>query len=115
MTSNDKDFRFMATNDLMTELQKDSIKLDDDSERKVGCSVCVCVCVCELQRLKQYMYQHSVTHTHFDIGSDKELCFILQQSHWAEEHDPSRTSLTLVMLNKLRCHAHFQFSANLIT
>ncbi|PNJ63382.1 CAND1 isoform 6, partial [Pongo abelii] len=26
---------FMATNDLMTELQKDSIKLDDDSERKV--------------------------------------------------------------------------------
>jgi len=36
MTSNDKDFRFMATNDLMTELQKDSIKLDDDSERKVN-------------------------------------------------------------------------------
>ena len=36
MTSNDKDFRFMATNDLMTELQKDSIKLDDDSERKVS-------------------------------------------------------------------------------
>ncbi|XP_041975254.1 cullin-associated NEDD8-dissociated protein 1 [Aricia agestis] len=35
MTSIDKDFRFMATNDLMTELQKDSIKLDDDSERKV--------------------------------------------------------------------------------
>ncbi|ETE65812.1 Cullin-associated NEDD8-dissociated protein 1, partial [Ophiophagus hannah] len=29
------DLRFMATNDLMTELQKDSIKLDDDSERKV--------------------------------------------------------------------------------
>lgn len=35
MTSTDKDFRFMATNDLMTELQKDSIKLDDESERKV--------------------------------------------------------------------------------
>lgn len=35
MTSSDKDFRFMATNDLMTELQKDSIKLDDESERKV--------------------------------------------------------------------------------
>ncbi|KAF4529721.1 hypothetical protein B566_EDAN015350, partial [Ephemera danica] len=33
--STDKDFRFMATNDLMSELQKDSIKLDDDSERKV--------------------------------------------------------------------------------
>uniref|UniRef100_A0A8C3AH20 Cullin-associated and neddylation-dissociated 1 n=1 Tax=Cyclopterus lumpus TaxID=8103 RepID=A0A8C3AH20_CYCLU len=29
------DLKFMATNDLMTELQKDSIKLDDDSERKV--------------------------------------------------------------------------------
>lgn len=36
MTSSDKDFRFMATNDLMAELQKDSIKLDDDSERKVS-------------------------------------------------------------------------------
>lgn len=36
MTSSDKDFRFMATNDLMVELQKDSIKLDDDSERKVN-------------------------------------------------------------------------------
>lgn len=35
MTSNDKDFRFMATNDLTTELQKDSIKLDDESEKKV--------------------------------------------------------------------------------
>jgi cullin-associated NEDD8-dissociated protein 1 len=33
MASSDKDFRFMATNDLMGELQKDSIKLD--SERKV--------------------------------------------------------------------------------
>ncbi len=36
MMSSDKDFRFMATNDLMSELQKDSIKLDDDSERKVS-------------------------------------------------------------------------------
>lgn len=27
--------RFMATNDLMLELQKDSIKLDEDSERRV--------------------------------------------------------------------------------
>lgn len=35
MTSNDKDFRFMATNDLMSELQKDNIKLDDESEKKV--------------------------------------------------------------------------------
>uniref|UniRef100_A0A7N8WRG5 Cullin-associated and neddylation-dissociated 2 (putative) n=1 Tax=Mastacembelus armatus TaxID=205130 RepID=A0A7N8WRG5_9TELE len=35
MTSTDKDFRFMATNDLMLELQKGSIKLDEDSERKV--------------------------------------------------------------------------------
>lgn len=35
MMSSDKDYRFMATNDLISELQKDSIKLDDDSERKV--------------------------------------------------------------------------------
>ena len=35
MSSTDKDYRFMATNDLMNELQNDSIKLDDDSERKV--------------------------------------------------------------------------------
>uniref|UniRef100_A0A8C6M9U5 Uncharacterized protein n=1 Tax=Nothobranchius furzeri TaxID=105023 RepID=A0A8C6M9U5_NOTFU len=28
---------FMATNDLMLELQRDSIKLDEDSERKVVC------------------------------------------------------------------------------
>ncbi|XP_004395704.1 PREDICTED: cullin-associated NEDD8-dissociated protein 2 isoform X3 [Odobenus rosmarus divergens] len=35
MTSSDKDFRFMATSDLMLELQKDSIQLDEDSERKV--------------------------------------------------------------------------------
>lgn len=35
MTSADKDYRFMAINDLTTELQKDSIKLDDESERKV--------------------------------------------------------------------------------
>ena len=40
MTSSDKDFRFMATNDLMSELQKDSIKLDDDSERKVS-HICI--------------------------------------------------------------------------
>lgn len=35
MHSPDKDFRFMATSDLMVELQKDAYKLDDDSERKV--------------------------------------------------------------------------------
>ncbi|KAM8915567.1 cullin-associated NEDD8-dissociated protein 1-like isoform 1-T2 [Spinachia spinachia] len=35
MTSSDKDFRFMAINDLMLELQKDSVKLDEDSEKKV--------------------------------------------------------------------------------
>lgn len=35
MSSNDKDFRFMATNDLLSELQKDSIKLDDEAEKKV--------------------------------------------------------------------------------
>ena len=35
MESSDKDFRFMATNDLMVELQKDTIKLDEDTEKKV--------------------------------------------------------------------------------
>lgn len=35
MTSNDKDFRFMATNDLLVELQKDSIKLDDEAEKRI--------------------------------------------------------------------------------
>ena len=35
MSSNDKDFRFMATNDLLVELQHDSIKLDDDTEKKI--------------------------------------------------------------------------------
>lgn len=35
MTSGDKDFRFMATNDLLAELQKDSIKLDDEAEKKI--------------------------------------------------------------------------------
>ncbi|CAF0970643.1 unnamed protein product [Adineta steineri] len=35
MSSNDKDFRFMATSDLMNDLQKESIKLDDDSERRI--------------------------------------------------------------------------------
>lgn len=35
MNSSDKDFRFMATNDLMAELQKETIKLDEECERKV--------------------------------------------------------------------------------
>ena len=35
MHNSDKDIRFMATNDLLTELQKDAFKLDDDNERKL--------------------------------------------------------------------------------
>uniref|UniRef100_A0A1I8GIG2 4Fe-4S ferredoxin-type domain-containing protein n=1 Tax=Macrostomum lignano TaxID=282301 RepID=A0A1I8GIG2_9PLAT len=35
MASSDKDFRFMATNDLMQELQRDSLNMDDDSEKKI--------------------------------------------------------------------------------
>uniref|UniRef100_A0A6G1SA80 Cullin-associated NEDD8-dissociated protein 1 n=1 Tax=Aceria tosichella TaxID=561515 RepID=A0A6G1SA80_9ACAR len=35
MTSADKDFRFMATNDLIIEMQQDNIRMDDDSETKV--------------------------------------------------------------------------------
>ena len=36
MSSPDKDFRFMALNDLMNDLQSNSITLDDGSERSVG-------------------------------------------------------------------------------
>lgn len=35
MTNADKDFRFMATNDLMSELQKENIEWDDESEIKI--------------------------------------------------------------------------------
>ena len=35
MTNADKDFRFMATNDLMGDLQHDNIRWDDESETKV--------------------------------------------------------------------------------
>jgi cullin-associated NEDD8-dissociated protein 1 len=35
MQSSDKDYRFMATNDLMIELQKETIKLDEESEKKI--------------------------------------------------------------------------------
>ncbi|KAL2651460.1 hypothetical protein R1flu_019588 [Riccia fluitans] len=35
IASKDKDFRYMATSDLLNELQKDSFKADADTERKV--------------------------------------------------------------------------------
>ena len=35
MTCGDKDFRFMAVNDLMAELNRDAIQLDAESERRV--------------------------------------------------------------------------------
>jgi len=35
MSSNDKDFRYMATNDLMGELKKDSFSLNADMEQKM--------------------------------------------------------------------------------
>ncbi|RCN30237.1 hypothetical protein ANCCAN_23994, partial [Ancylostoma caninum] len=34
MMSVDKDYRFMAVNDLMRELQTNNMRLDDDSEKK---------------------------------------------------------------------------------
>ena len=71
----------MATNDLMAELQKDSIKLDDDSERKVHCytycqirtedgynrvsvslcghvcvRACTCVCVSACECVRECVY-----------------------------------------------------------
>jgi hypothetical protein len=36
IASKDKDFRYMATSDLLNELQKDNFKLDSDTERKVS-------------------------------------------------------------------------------
>jgi cullin-associated NEDD8-dissociated protein 1 len=39
MNSRDKDFRYMATADLVVELNKDSFKLDADSEKKLTTSV----------------------------------------------------------------------------
>jgi cullin-associated NEDD8-dissociated protein 1 len=35
MNSRDKDFRYMATADLVTELNKEAFKLDPDSEKKL--------------------------------------------------------------------------------
>lgn len=65
MNSVDKDFRFMATNDLMTELQKDSIKLDDDSERKVVQGVLKLVedKNGEVQNLAVKWFVYTCTHT----------------------------------------------------
>ena len=36
MNEADKDFRYMALTDLMTELQKENLSLDPESEEKVG-------------------------------------------------------------------------------
>lgn len=35
MASRDKDFRYMATSDLLVELQKETFKMDSESERKL--------------------------------------------------------------------------------
>jgi cullin-associated NEDD8-dissociated protein 1 len=36
IASKDKDFRYMATSDLLNELQKETFKADGDTERKVS-------------------------------------------------------------------------------
>uniref|UniRef100_A0A8D0CZ05 Cullin-associated and neddylation-dissociated 1 n=2 Tax=Sander lucioperca TaxID=283035 RepID=A0A8D0CZ05_SANLU len=71
MTSSDKDFRFMATNDLMTELQKDSIKLDDDSERKVGLSYDMLLGPL-VSKVKEYQVETIVDTLCTNMLSDKE-------------------------------------------
>ena len=38
----DKDFRYMALTDLMSELQKESLSLDSDTEEKVIVAAPVC-------------------------------------------------------------------------
>ena len=63
MTSSDKDFRFMATNDLMAELQKDSIKLDDDSERKVSSDFWYKFNKSDLQNIIKYLDNNWNTNT----------------------------------------------------
>lgn len=35
MQSPDKDFRFMAISDMIVQIQKDTVKLDDETEQKV--------------------------------------------------------------------------------
>ena len=45
-------------------------------------------------------------------GTSQKTYFTAHFQTWRAFH---RSRLTLVMLNKLRCHAHFQFSANQIT
>lgn len=39
MSASDKDFRFMATNDLMSELKKDTFRVDTPTETKMVSSV----------------------------------------------------------------------------
>jgi hypothetical protein len=39
MNSRDKDFRYMATADLAAELQKESFKIDSDSEKRITVSM----------------------------------------------------------------------------
>ena len=39
MNSVDKDYRFMATNDLISALQHEYFKLDDESEKKVMANI----------------------------------------------------------------------------
>ena len=36
IASKDKDFRYMATSDLLSELQKDAFKVDAESERRLS-------------------------------------------------------------------------------
>lgn len=69
--------RFMATNDLMHELQKDSIKLDEDSERKV---VNMLLKLLEdkngeVQNLAVKWYMHAHMHTHMHTASEVQSLF----------------------------------------
>ncbi len=39
INSKDKDFRYMATSDLLTELQKETFRVDAETERKLAAAV----------------------------------------------------------------------------
>ncbi len=79
MTSNDKDFRFMAINDLMAELQKDSIKLDDESERRVKYltqkNTAYLLCLSQVVTALSNVLYVICIHYYFQLFSRLFICF----------------------------------------
>ena len=90
--SRDKDFRYMATSDLLAELSKESFKPDSDSERKMcRCAYFFCACsfLCLLHwpglpaasaslsthtHLRIVLPARALTHTHANRALPKQAC-----------------------------------------